>query len=91
MHTILKDLLPPSTYFRFNPELMEDIAIDESKPEKLDQLVQDANKYIKDNHELLRLAALSLTAKKRPQQIAEEWVWSQLNKAQSKMSVRLPR
>ena len=91
VHTILKDLLPPSTYFRFNPELTDDIAIDESKPEKLEQLVQDANRYIRDNHELLRLAALTLTAKKRPQQRAEEWVWSQLNKAQSKLSVRLPR
>ena len=87
VHTILKDLLPRSTYYRFNPELTEDIAIDESKPEKLEQLVQDANDYIRDSNELLNLAALCLTAKKQPHQRAEEWAWSQWNKVQSRFSL----
>ena len=86
VHTILKDLLPRSTYYRFNPELTEDIAIDESKPEKLEQLVQDADNYIRNNHELLKLAAASLTADKHPHQRAEEWVRSQWNRAQSRFS-----
>jgi calcium-independent phospholipase A2-gamma len=86
VHTILKDLLPRSTYYRFNPELTEDIAIDESKPEKLEQLIQDADNYIRNNHELLKLAAASLTADKQPHQRAEEWVRSQWNKAQSRFT-----
>ena len=91
VHTILKDLLPPSTYFRFNPKLSEDLAIDESKPEKLDQLVRDANSYIMDNDELLRVAATCLTAKKKPHQRAEMWAWSQLNRIQSKLPVRVQK
>ena len=91
MHTILKDLLPPSTYFRFNPELTEDIAIDESKPERLEQLVQDANNYVRDNHELLKAAAVCLTASKQPRQRVKEWAQSQWNRAQSILSARTSR
>ncbi|PIK45558.1 putative phospholipase A I [Apostichopus japonicus] len=41
VHIILKDLLPAGKYFRFNPVLSEDFLLDESKPEKLEQMQKD--------------------------------------------------
>ncbi|XP_039270943.2 calcium-independent phospholipase A2-gamma-like isoform X1 [Styela clava] len=49
VHTILYNLLPRKTYFRFNPFIREQLYMDEYRPEKLDQLVDDTNQYIHRN------------------------------------------
>ena len=80
------DLLSPTIYFRFNPELSEDIAIDESNPAKLEQLVDDANGYIDSNEEELQRAISCLLAPKKPSQKAQEWVNAQWNSMLSRTS-----
>ncbi|XP_078595081.1 calcium-independent phospholipase A2-gamma-like [Branchiostoma floridae x Branchiostoma japonicum] len=64
IHRVLHDLLPPSTYFRFNPYMSEDLAIDEYRPQKLDQLQSDARAYLRKNQYKIRVAADVLTAEK---------------------------
>lgn len=49
VHTILYNLLPRRTYFRFNPFIREQLYLDEFNPEKLDQLVEDTDRYIRRN------------------------------------------
>lgn len=49
VHTILYNLLPRRTYFRFNPFIREQLYMDEYRTEKLDQLVDDTNQYILRN------------------------------------------
>lgn len=44
---LLDDLSPPDTYFRFNPIMGENIILDESPNEKLDQLQLKGLKYRK--------------------------------------------
>ncbi|XP_053445379.1 calcium-independent phospholipase A2-gamma-like [Nycticebus coucang] len=46
---MLDGLLPPDTYFRFNPVMCENIPLDESRNEKLDQLQLEGMKYIERN------------------------------------------
>ncbi len=80
VHTILKDVLPASVYFRFQPDLSEDILIDESNPERLEQLVRDAERYLRANPELVQQVAESLTAPKTSMQKAQDWADTYWNK-----------
>ncbi len=80
VHTILKDVLPASAYFRFQPDLSEDILIDESNPEKLEQLVRDAERYLRANQELVQRAVQSITAPKTSIQKAQDWADTYWNK-----------
>ena len=81
VHTILCDLLPPSTYFRFNPELSSDVPIDESTQKRLDELVSDAERYIVANREHLDRAAACLLEPKWARQKAREWAGLQWSRA----------
>ncbi|CAH1264903.1 PNPLA8 [Branchiostoma lanceolatum] len=74
IHRVLHDLLPPSTYFRFNPYMSEDLAIDEYRPQKLDQLQSDACAYLRKNEYKLRVAANVLTSEKGALQRAKDGV-----------------
>ncbi|XP_028381120.1 calcium-independent phospholipase A2-gamma isoform X2 [Phyllostomus discolor] len=49
VHVMLDGLLPPDTYFRFNPVMCENIPLDESRNEKLDQLQLEGLRYIERN------------------------------------------
>ncbi|XP_076802568.1 calcium-independent phospholipase A2-gamma-like [Clavelina lepadiformis] len=49
VHTVIHDLLPPRTYFRFNPFIQEPLLLDECRSEKLDLLVGNACEYIEKN------------------------------------------
>ncbi|XP_014678974.1 PREDICTED: calcium-independent phospholipase A2-gamma-like [Priapulus caudatus] len=60
VHSTLQDLLPPSVYFRFNPYMSDEIFLDEIRPEKLDQLQQDARMYVRKNDFKLQKAAFQL-------------------------------
>ncbi|NWI59799.1 PLPL8 phospholipase, partial [Calyptomena viridis] len=74
VHTMLDALLPPDTYFRFNPLMNEDIPLDESRKEKLSQLQTDGIRYLERNEEKLRKAAKILTQEKSPLQRLRDWM-----------------
>ncbi|NXV02744.1 PLPL8 phospholipase, partial [Cettia cetti] len=74
VHTMLDALLPPDTYFRFNPLMNEDIPLDESRKEKLNQLQTDGIRYLERNEEKLRKAAKILTQEKSALQRLQDWL-----------------
>ncbi|NXL70674.1 PLPL8 phospholipase, partial [Leptocoma aspasia] len=74
VHTMLDALLPPDTYFRFNPLMNEDIPLDESRKEKLNQLQTDGIRYLERNEEKLRKAAKILTQEKSTLQRLRDWI-----------------
>ncbi|KFO38442.1 Calcium-independent phospholipase A2-gamma [Fukomys damarensis] len=61
VHIMLDGLLPPDTYFRFNPGLRENIPLDESQNEKLNQLQLEGLKYKETNEEKLKKLAKILS------------------------------
>uniref|UniRef100_A0A023GC31 Putative intracellular membrane-bound ca2+-independent phospholipase a2 n=1 Tax=Amblyomma triste TaxID=251400 RepID=A0A023GC31_AMBTT len=74
VHTTIQDLLPPNSYFRFNPYLSEWITLDENRAEKLDLLKQDAQMYLRRNSEKFDSAVRSLLGKRGPLQKLEDWL-----------------
>ncbi|KAH7973458.1 hypothetical protein HPB49_001307 [Dermacentor silvarum] len=76
--TEVQDLLPPNAYFRFNPYLSEWITLDENRAEKLDQLKQDAQMYLRRNSEKFDSAVKSLLTKRGPMQRVNDWLRMQL-------------
>lgn len=74
VHTMLDALLPPDTYFRFNPYLSEDIPMNESRPEKLHFLKAEGERYLERNEAKLRMAASVLGQEKSAIQRLAEWV-----------------
>lgn len=80
VHTILKDVYHPSVYFRFQPKLTEDISIDESRPEKLNLLCEDAERFIAEHSSMLEETAASLMAEKKAHQKVQGWLTSNWDK-----------
>ncbi|XP_054751008.2 calcium-independent phospholipase A2-gamma-like [Lytechinus pictus] len=74
VHTTLQDLLPAGSYFRFNPLMSEDFLLDENRPEKLDQLQQEALDFASINELRIMQAAGVLTREKSSLQKAMDWV-----------------
>ncbi|XP_065271216.1 calcium-independent phospholipase A2-gamma isoform X2 [Emys orbicularis] len=74
VHTMLDGLLPPDTYFRFNPLMNEDIPLDENRKEKLSQLRTDGIRYLERNEEKIKKAAKILTQEKTVLQKFNEWI-----------------
>ncbi|NXG53669.1 PLPL8 phospholipase, partial [Psilopogon haemacephalus] len=74
VHTMLDALLPADTYFRFNPLMNEDIPLDESRKEKLNQLQTDGIRYLERNEEKLKKAAKILTQEKTALQRLQDWM-----------------
>lgn len=73
VHTMLDALLPPDTYFRFNPHMSEDIPLNESRIEKLNFLKSEAEVYLQRNEAKLKKAAQVLGQEKSPIQRLSEW------------------
>ncbi|XP_059894416.1 calcium-independent phospholipase A2-gamma [Gadus macrocephalus] len=73
VHTMLDALLPPDTYFRFNPLLSEDVPLDESRSERLNFLKSEGERYMLRNDAKLRRAAAVLAAPKGPVQRLADW------------------
>ncbi|XP_044041657.1 calcium-independent phospholipase A2-gamma [Siniperca chuatsi] len=73
VHTMLDALLPPDTYFRFNPYMSEDIPLNESRPEKLNFLKSEGERYLERNEAKLRNAASVLGQEKSTIQRLAEW------------------
>ncbi|XP_068163464.1 calcium-independent phospholipase A2-gamma [Antennarius striatus] len=74
VHTMLDALLPPDTYFRFNPHLSEDVPMNESRLEKLNFLKSEGERYLERNQAKLRKAASVLGQEKSAIQRLAEWV-----------------
>lgn len=74
VHSILSDLLPPDTYYRFNPYLTEMIEMSENRPEKLIQLESDALMYLHRNDDKFQSAAKKLLEPRGPIQRISDWV-----------------
>ncbi|XP_076007443.1 calcium-independent phospholipase A2-gamma isoform X2 [Genypterus blacodes] len=73
VHTMLDALLPPDTYFRFNPSMSEDIPLNESRLEKLNFLKSEGERYLERNEAKLRKAASVLSQEKSTIQRVAEW------------------
>lgn len=73
VHTVLRDLLPPSVYFRFNPLLSDSVALDDAKPERLQLLMDDAMRFIDKHGDEFQRAADSLKQEKTMAQKAQQW------------------
>lgn len=73
VHTMLDALLPPDTYFRFNPYMSEDIPLNESRMDKLNFLKSEGARYLERNEAKLRKAASVLGQEKSAIQRLAEW------------------
>lgn len=71
---MLDGLLPPDTYFRFNPVMCENIPLDESRNEKLNQLQLEGLKYIERNEEKMKKLAKILSQEKTTLQKINDWI-----------------
>ncbi|XP_075065139.1 calcium-independent phospholipase A2-gamma [Mixophyes fleayi] len=74
VHKMLDALLPPDTYFRFNPVMSEDTPLDENRKEKLLQLQSDGQHYLDRNEEKLKKAAKVLKQERTTIQCVCDWV-----------------
>ena len=79
VHLTLKDLLPPSTYFRFNPYVSENCELDEIRPEKIRQMQQDAKLYSQKNETKLMKAVEQLKLSRLPHRRALDFINYQRN------------
>uniref|UniRef100_A0A8C5W0L0 Uncharacterized protein n=1 Tax=Microcebus murinus TaxID=30608 RepID=A0A8C5W0L0_MICMU len=74
VHITPDGLLPPDTYFRFNPVMCENIPLDKSRNEKLDQLQLQGLKYIERNEQRMKKVAKILSQEKTTLQKINEWI-----------------
>ncbi|GLV40136.1 calcium-independent phospholipase A2 VIA [Carabus blaptoides fortunei] len=74
VHMMLNDLLPPNTYYRFNPYLTEMLDMSEIRSDKLDQLERDAMMYLRKNDDKFHAAAKTLLAQRTTAQKALDWL-----------------
>uniref|UniRef100_A0A2K6V2S8 PNPLA domain-containing protein n=1 Tax=Saimiri boliviensis boliviensis TaxID=39432 RepID=A0A2K6V2S8_SAIBB len=74
VHIMVDGLLPPDTYFRFNPVMCENIPLDESRNEKLDQLQLEGLKYIERNEQKMKKVAKILSQEKTTLQKINDWI-----------------
>ncbi|CAH2098136.1 unnamed protein product [Euphydryas editha] len=74
VHLVLNDLLPPGNYYRFNPPLMEECAMDEINPEKLQNMITDTTAYIRRNQHKFEQAAAMLVRKRTITQKVMDYV-----------------
>lgn len=70
---MLDAFLPPNTYYRFNPYMSEDIAMDDSRQERLRQLQSEGSRYLDRNEQKLKKASHILTREKSSVQTLAEW------------------
>lgn len=76
MHLILQSAIP--NYYRFNPQLSENIIISENRKLKLDQLKQETQQYMSDNEMMLKKACEKLTQTRPLQKRLMDYFYSQI-------------
>ncbi|CAB3226392.1 unnamed protein product [Arctia plantaginis] len=64
VHLVLNDLIPAGNYYRFNPPLMQECAMDEIDEHKLENLLVDTAEYIRRNQHKFARAAEQLTRRR---------------------------
>ncbi|XP_066149047.1 calcium-independent phospholipase A2-gamma-like [Euwallacea fornicatus] len=74
VHTMLSDLLPEGSYYRFNPYLTEMFSMSEIEPEKFAQLERDAIMYLRRNEDKFHHATQKLGQKKGLAQECGDWI-----------------
>ncbi|XP_050414521.1 calcium-independent phospholipase A2-gamma [Patella vulgata] len=74
VHVTCQDLLPPSSYFRFNPYMSEMFFLDEIRPDKLNLIKQDAKMYLRKNKVKMETAVGQLVQSRRPDQVVYDWI-----------------
>ncbi|MBN3303346.1 PLPL8 phospholipase, partial [Amia calva] len=74
VHFMLDDLLPADAYFRFNPLLSVDVALDDSRAAALDGLRADTLCYLGRNRAKLERLCVVLGAKRTPLHRARDWL-----------------
>ena len=73
VHTVLNDLLPADTYYRFNPYMSEDFLLNEIQEEKLQQMQFDTQLYLRRNASKLNKAGQQLKLTRTAQQKVQDW------------------
>lgn len=68
VHLILKNTLDPSSYFRLSPYLCENYELNETQPDKIKQMIDEAKSYIDRNDILLQRLADKLKQDRLPNQ-----------------------
>ncbi|XP_076468723.1 calcium-independent phospholipase A2-gamma-like [Babylonia areolata] len=74
VHIMMTDLMPPGTYFRFNPYLSEDLQLDEIRQEKLDVMNLDTSMYLRKNEPKMKKAVNILKQKRMFHQHAMDYL-----------------
>ena len=70
----LNDMLPPSTYFRFNPYMSEDFQLDEVDVKRWEQMILDTQLYCRKNESKLAKTAERLLQGRLAHQRARDWL-----------------
>lgn len=73
-HIVLQDHLPANVYFRINPYLSERVTLDETRTEKLEQLKNDARKYIEWNEMKIQKCVTALLKQRTYKQKLNDWI-----------------
>ncbi|XP_061178689.1 calcium-independent phospholipase A2-gamma-like [Saccostrea echinata] len=73
VHMTLQDLLPPATYYRFNPYMSDNLMLNEIKPEKIKQMQKDARMYLRKNEHKIVTACNQLMLPRRTTQRLSDW------------------
>uniref|UniRef100_A0A5S6Q821 PNPLA domain-containing protein n=1 Tax=Trichuris muris TaxID=70415 RepID=A0A5S6Q821_TRIMR len=74
VHTTLSALMPASCYYRMNPYMSRPYTMDESNPERLKMMQDDANNYVRKNMPKLQAAACRLMRQKSSWQKLKECI-----------------
>lgn len=72
VHLLLNEVLPAGSYYRMNPPLTAPCAMDEVRPARLQEVLDDTHAYIRRNQDKLQAAARALTRPRSPLQRAAD-------------------
>ncbi|XP_063064590.1 calcium-independent phospholipase A2-gamma-like [Engraulis encrasicolus] len=74
VHTLLDDLLADDVYFRFNPMLSAEVALDESRTHALDQLQTDTLQYLDRNRDKIERLCDVLRTERTVLSKSTDWI-----------------
>mmetsp|Transcript_3703 Transcript_3703/g.11054 ORF Transcript_3703/g.11054 Transcript_3703/m.11054 type:complete len:584 (+) Transcript_3703:80-1831(+) len=76
VHHALEDLAPSGAYFRFNPVIPQDVALDEARPQKLDEIQKLAREYVQNHRDRFQeLANLIVDGRETTQRDSTKSRW----------------